>query len=357
MAPRVPPPRDPRVNVQRHDEAGGSGPVPLHPRPPRHRLSRQALDHAAVRGVRHRRRVQPPLPLPARAWHHRPFRGLRPSHPDRLRLRRSPGRGRGGARGRGHRQPRGHGGPSRRPPTRAGLDLDDDQRDRRHPARPLRGGGPPARDPGGHALRHSPERHPQGIRGPRHLHLSARALPAPRHRRHRLQRAARAALEPHFDLGLSHPRGGSDGGPGDRLHARACPRVRARGAGGRARSRPVRRADLLLLRLPLRLRGGGREVPGRAPPVGPPHEGEARRRQPQGPASALPRPDRRRDPDRPAARQQRRARGPAGAGGRARRLPEPSHQRQGRSARAAHRGRGAAGPAHAAGASPSRPGS
>ena len=65
-----------------------AGQYPVHPRPPPHRLPRPALDHAAVRGLRHRRRVQPPLPLPARARHHRPLRGLRPAHADRLRLRR-----------------------------------------------------------------------------------------------------------------------------------------------------------------------------------------------------------------------------------------------------------------------------
>ena len=160
---------------------------------------------------------------------------------------------------------------------------------------------------------------------------------------------ARAALEPDLDLGLPHPRGGSDGGPGDRLHPRARPRIRARRPRGRPRSRAVRRAALVLLRLPLRFPGGGGEVPGRPPPLGPPHEGDARRRQPEGPAPALPRPDGRRHPHRPAARQQRRARRPAGAGRRPRRLPEPPHQRQGRGARAPDRRRGPAGPAHPAG--------
>ena len=37
--------------------------------------------------------------------------------------------------------------------------------------------------------RHDPERHPEGVRGPQHLHLPARALDADRRRHHRLLRA------------------------------------------------------------------------------------------------------------------------------------------------------------------------
>ena len=40
----------------------------------------------------------------------------------------------------------------------------------------------------------------------------------------------RAAVEPDLDLRLPHPRGGSDGAAGDRVHLRERPRVRARGA-------------------------------------------------------------------------------------------------------------------------------
>ena len=59
-------------------------------------------------------------------------------------------------------------------PLDTSLHLDDDQRHRRDPARPLRRGGATARHPGGRALGHGPERHPEGVRGPRDLHLSAR---------------------------------------------------------------------------------------------------------------------------------------------------------------------------------------
>ena len=39
------------------------------------------------------------------------------------------------------------------------------------------------------AVRDHPERHPQGVHGPQHLHLSARALDADRRRHHRLHGA------------------------------------------------------------------------------------------------------------------------------------------------------------------------
>ena len=50
---------------------------------------RGALDHAPIRGLRDGGGEQPALPLPPRARHHRAVRGLRPAHPDRLRLGRS----------------------------------------------------------------------------------------------------------------------------------------------------------------------------------------------------------------------------------------------------------------------------
>jgi methylmalonyl-CoA mutase N-terminal domain/subunit len=53
-----------------------------------------------------------------------------------------------------------------------GLDVDDDQRHGDHPARALRRGRE-RRASTRRAVGHDPERHPQGIRRPRHLHLSA----------------------------------------------------------------------------------------------------------------------------------------------------------------------------------------
>ncbi len=57
-----------------------------------------------------------------------------------------------------------------------------------------RGGGGAGRA-GGQALRHDPERHPQGVHGPQHLHLPAQGLDAD-HRRHlRLHREGDAEVQ------------------------------------------------------------------------------------------------------------------------------------------------------------------
>ena len=65
--------------------------------------------------------------------------------------------------------------------------------------------------------------------------------------------------------------------------ANAIEYVRAAQSAG-PRARPLRRAALVLLRLPLRFRRGGRQVPRRAPAVGADHEGALRRHEPEGPA-------------------------------------------------------------------------
>ena len=59
----------------------------------------------------------------------------------------------------------------------------------------------------GPARRDHPERHPQGVHGPQHLHLSARAEHADRRRHHRLHGAAHAEVQLDLDLRLSHARG------------------------------------------------------------------------------------------------------------------------------------------------------
>ncbi len=53
------------------------------------------------------------------------------------------------------------------------VDLDDDQRHRRHPARALPGGRRGAGRRARPAARHDPERHPEGVHRARHVHLSA----------------------------------------------------------------------------------------------------------------------------------------------------------------------------------------
>ena len=107
-----------------------------------------ALDDAAVRGLRHRGRDEPAVPLPDRARPDRALDRLRHAEPHGLRLGPPEVARRGRARGRRDRLARGHGAALRRDPARPGLHLDDDQRARRDPARLLhlrrRGAGRPA---------------------------------------------------------------------------------------------------------------------------------------------------------------------------------------------------------------------
>ena len=209
--------------------------VPVHPRHPAHDVPRPPLDDAPVRGFRDRRRVEPTLPLPAGSRRQRAQRGIRPAHADGIRLRSPAGRRRGGAGRRGDRLARGHGGALRRDPARPRLHVDDDQRHRHHPARALRGGGPPPARAARDARRHGPERHPEGVHRARHLHLPAPRLDADRHRHLRVLRARAAAMEHDLDQRVPHPRGRIDGRAGDRLHARQRDRLRGRSPRRRAR--------------------------------------------------------------------------------------------------------------------------
>ena len=139
-------------------------------------------------------------------------------------------------------------------------------------------------------------------------------------------------LEPDQHQRVPHPRGGLDGGAGDRLHPRRRHRLRGGRSTRGSRGRRVRGAAVVLLQRPQQLPRGDRQVPRRAPAVGPDHEGAL---QGEGPAlhdAALPRADRGLDAHRAAAREQRRARGAAGDGGGAGRRPVAAHQQQGRGA-------------------------
>ena len=121
-----------------------------------------------------------------------------------------------------------------RHPARPDVGVDDHERRRAAGAGALhrrrRGAGRAA----GKALRHHPERHPQGVHGPQHLHLSAGAFDADHLRHLRLHVGADAEIQLDLDLRLSHAGGRRDAGPRARLHARRRRRICAR----RPRRRP-----------------------------------------------------------------------------------------------------------------------
>ena len=127
-----------RCAPSRGDELPGR--ISVHARHPADDVPRPAVDDAAVRRLRHGRRVERPLPLSARAGRQRPERRVRSADADGLRLGPPDGRRRGRPRRRRDRLDRGHGGALRRHPARSRVDVDDDQRDGDHPARALRRG-------------------------------------------------------------------------------------------------------------------------------------------------------------------------------------------------------------------------
>ena len=206
----------------------------LSPRPARHDVRQPAVDDPPVCRLLDGRGVQRLLPRQSGGRPDGPVGRLRSRHPSRLRLRPSARRRRCRQGRRRDRFRRGHEDPVRRHPARPDERVDDHERrgaagaGRLHRRR--RGAGRAA----GEALRHDPERHPQGVHGPQHLHLSARALDADRRRHHRLHGAQHAEVQLDLDLRLSHAGGRRDGGAGAGLHAGRRPRICARGAVARA---------------------------------------------------------------------------------------------------------------------------
>ena len=140
------------------------------------------------------------------------------------RRRRGQGRGR-------HRFRRGHENPVRRYPPGPHQRLHDHER-----RRPAGAGGLHRRRRGtgrrpGQTVGHHPERHPQGVHGPKHLYLSAPALHAHRRRHHRVHGPAHGALQFRLGFGLPPAGGGRHHRPGAGLYPGQRAGIRARGFG------------------------------------------------------------------------------------------------------------------------------
>ena len=167
--------------------------------------------------------------LPVEPGGFRPECRLRPADTDGLRLRSCARRRRSRPRRRRHRLGRGHGGAIRQHPAWPCFDVDDDQRDGGDPAVTLCCRREATRCRAREALRHDPERHPEGIHRPRDLYLSAARIAPDRHGHLRLLRALAPQLEHHLDQRISHPGGRFDGSPGSRVHAGGRDRLCAGG--------------------------------------------------------------------------------------------------------------------------------
>ena len=242
--------------------------LPVHARRAQGWLPAAGLDDASVRRLLVRRGDQHPLPAAAGSGADRSVGGVRPAHPAGPRLRPPAGPRRGRSHRCGDRLDRGHAAADGRDPARRRLDVDDHQRARLAAAAALRAGGRGAGRRRGAAVRHDPERHPQGVHRPRQLHLPGPAQHAADRGHVPLLHRAPAALEHDLDLGLPHPGGGLDGRPGAGLHHRQRHRLRAGGGGRGPRGGCVRAAAVLLLQRAQRLLPGGRQVPRRPHAVG-----------------------------------------------------------------------------------------
>ena len=251
--------------------------VSLYPRHPPHDVPGPALDHAAVRRLRHRRRHQRALQVPPGAGPDRSLGRLRLSHPDGLRLRPPPLRRRSGQVRRGHLQPGRHGDAVRRDSAGQGLHLDDDQRPGRHAVLLLRGGGRAAGRDHRRAAGHDPERHPEGVHGAARLDLPGGARAQDHRGPVRVGRGAHPQVEHHLDLRVPHPGGRVHRRPGAGVHAGQRLLLRGARPGPRPRGGQLRAPSLLLLGHPQRLLRGDRQAPGRAPDLGPAHARPLRR--------------------------------------------------------------------------------
>ena len=224
-------PRAPR-GPRRPRHLAGPEPVPARALPDD--VHHPAVDDPAVRRLLHRRGVQRLLPPQPRGRPEGPLGRLRPRHPPRLRLRPPAGARRRRHGRRGHRLDLRRAHALRRHPARRDVGVDDHERRGAAGDGALHRGGRGAGGEAGAARGDHPERHPQGVHGPQHLHLPAGAEHADHQRHLPVHVAADAALQLDLHLRLPHPGGRGDGRPRARLHAGRRRRVHPR--------RPRRRA-------------------------------------------------------------------------------------------------------------------
>ena len=295
-----------------------------------------AVDDPPVRRLLHRRGVQRLLPPQPRRRAEGPLGRLRPRHPPRLRLRPPAGEGRRRHGRRGDRldlrRPhalRGH-------PARRDERQHDDERRGAAGDGALHRRGRGAGGEAGAAHGDDPERHPQGVHGPQHLHLPAAAEHADHQRHLRLHLAEDAAVQLDLDLRLPHPGGRGDGRPRARLHAGRRRRVHPRRPRRGPDHRRVRAAAELLLGHRDELLHGGRQDARGPRAVGPAGQ-PVRAAEPQVAVAAHAQPDLRLVADRAGRLQQRAAHLHRGDGRDPGPHPVAAHQRPRRGDRAADR--------------------
>ena len=165
--------------------------------------------------------------------------------------------------------------------------LDDDQCARLAAAADVPDRGRRAGRRSRQARRHDPERHPQGIRRARHLHLPAAPFDAAGHRHLRLLRRVLPVLEHDLDLRLSHAGGRMLRRAGDRLHAREWRSpMSSRARGWSAVDDFAPRLSFFFC-VPQQLLRGGGQVPRRPPDVGADHAGASSARPIQSPGRCV----------------------------------------------------------------------
>ena len=112
------------------------------------------------------------------------------------------------------------------------------------------------------------ERHLEGVSGAEGVRVPAASVDASGARRDRVHGGGDAEVAFDLDLGVSHPRGGLDGGAGARVHVGERVRVRGAGDAGGVGGGCVRAAAVVLLQRAHRLLRGDREVSGGAADLG-----------------------------------------------------------------------------------------